>query len=171
MTAGLSPNNVPDRAALTDVRRVLTSDGSLGFTIPYPCFEVPRATCTETEDGAVHRVVGDYLTEGFWRSVNPEGARRAGNQHRTLSTYLTALVGHGFRIEAVHEPAPDVSSPPCSFGVPDYRPSWSFTPARRDHRPRMLPWQEPPCCQKFVNITEPSKKMPPNPVNNRCHDS
>ena len=55
----------------------------------------------------MRRVVGDYLTEGFWRSANPEGARRAGNQHRTLSTYLTALVRHGFRLEAVDEPAPD----------------------------------------------------------------
>ncbi|WP_406503220.1 class I SAM-dependent methyltransferase [Streptomyces sp. NBC_01602] len=125
VTAGLSLNNVPDLdAALTAVRRVLTSGGgSLVFTIPHPCFEAPRATWTETEDGAVHRVVGDYLTEGFWRSANPEGARRAGNQHRTLSTYLTALVGHGFRVEAVHEPAPDAkvaTAQPQRAGLPPF---------------------------------------------------
>jgi ubiquinone/menaquinone biosynthesis C-methylase UbiE len=124
VTAGLSLNNVPDLdAALKAVRRVLTSEGSLVFTIPHPCFEAPRATWTEAEDGAVHRVVGDYLTEGFWRSANPEGARRAGNQHRTLSTYLTALVGHGFRIEAVHEPAPDVrlaTTQPRRAGLPPF---------------------------------------------------
>lgn len=124
VTAGLSLNNVPDLdAALTAVRRALTSEGSLVFTIPHPCFEAPRATWTETEDGAAHRVVGDYLTEGFWRSANPEGARRAGNQHRTLSTYLTALVGHGFRIEAVHEPAPDArlaTAQPQRAGLPPF---------------------------------------------------
>ncbi|MGW3691137.1 hypothetical protein [Streptomyces sp. NPDC005125] len=52
-------------------------------------------------------VVGDYLTEGFWRSGNPEGVRRAGNPHRKLSTYVTALMRHSFRTEAVDGPTPD----------------------------------------------------------------
>ncbi|MFI9723174.1 class I SAM-dependent methyltransferase [Streptomyces sp. NPDC052396] len=56
---------------------------------------------------AAHRVVGDYLAEGFWRSDNPEGARRAGSQHRTLSRYLTALTRHGFILEATTEPVPN----------------------------------------------------------------
>lgn len=108
VTAGLSLNNVPDLdAALEAVRRVLVPGGSLVFTIPHPCFEAPHATWTETEDGTVRRVVGEYLTEGFWRSTNPEGVRRVGNRHRRLSTYLTALVRHGFRLEAVDEPTPD----------------------------------------------------------------
>ncbi|HZG04486.1 MAG TPA: hypothetical protein VE546_13085 [Streptomyces sp.] len=71
----------------------------------------------------MRRVVGDYLAEGFWRSANPAGARRAGNQHRTLSTYLTALVRHGFRIEAVDEPAPDArvaAAQPQRAGLPPF---------------------------------------------------
>ncbi|MCX4684862.1 class I SAM-dependent methyltransferase [Kitasatospora purpeofusca] len=107
VTAGLSLNNVPDLdAALTAVRRVLTAQGTLAFTVPHPCFEAPHAAWTQATDGPVRRVVGDYLAEGFWRSDNPEGARRAGNQHRTLSTYLTALVRHGFAVETVTEPPP-----------------------------------------------------------------
>ncbi|WP_169316970.1 class I SAM-dependent methyltransferase [Actinacidiphila oryziradicis] len=77
--AGLSLNNVPDLpAALTAVRRVLVAGGRLVFTVPHPCFEVPHATWTEAEDGTPRRVIGSYLAEGFWRSANPEGARRAG---------------------------------------------------------------------------------------------
>ncbi|MFF1906000.1 class I SAM-dependent methyltransferase [Kitasatospora sp. NPDC058218] len=107
VTAGLSLNNVPNLdAALTAVKRVLVTQGSLVFTIPHPCFEAPHATWTQAADGAARRVVGSYLTEGFWRSDNPDGARRAGNQHRTLSTYLTALVRHGFVLEAAAEPVP-----------------------------------------------------------------
>ena len=46
-----------------------------------------------------------YLDEEFWRSPNPEGVRRAGAYHRTLSTYLNAFVRHGFRLEQSLEPA------------------------------------------------------------------
>ena len=107
VTAGLSLNNVPDLgAALAAVRRVLVRGGHLVFTIPHPCFEAPRATWTDAEQGRPRRVVGDYLAEGFWRSANPQGVRRAGNQHRTLSTYLTALPTQDFQLEAVAEPTP-----------------------------------------------------------------
>ncbi|MFC8720009.1 class I SAM-dependent methyltransferase [Kitasatospora sp. NPDC057198] len=108
VTAGLCLNNVPDLdAALAAVRRVLTARGALAFTVPHPCFEAPHAAWTPATDRPPRRVVGDYLAEGFWRSDNPEGARRAGNRHRTLSTYLTALVRHGFAVESVAEPPPD----------------------------------------------------------------
>jgi hypothetical protein len=33
--------------------------------------------------------------------------RRAGNQHRTISTYLTALLAAGFALTAIAEPMPD----------------------------------------------------------------
>lgn len=69
------------------------------------------------------RVVGDYLAEGFWRSSNPNGARRAGNQHRKLSTYLTALMRGGFTITAVDELAPDprvLAAQPQRAGLPPF---------------------------------------------------
>ncbi|MET7859579.1 class I SAM-dependent methyltransferase [Streptomyces sp. NPDC005318] len=108
VTAGLSINNVPDLdAVLATARRVLVPGGRLIFTIPHPCFEAPHAFWTDAARGRPRRVVGDYHAEGFWRSGNPQGVRRAGNQHRMLSTYLTALVAHGFLIEAAAEPTPD----------------------------------------------------------------
>lgn len=107
MTAGLSLNHVPDLdAALAAVRRVLVPRGTLAFSIPHPCFEAPHASWTTATDGTARRVVGDYLAEGFWRSDNPRAVRRAGNQHRTLATYLAALLRHGFTLEAVTEPTP-----------------------------------------------------------------
>ncbi|MFD8726337.1 class I SAM-dependent methyltransferase [Streptomyces sp. NPDC059629] len=105
VTAGLSLNNVPDLdAALTAAQRVLSPGGRLAFTIPHPCFEAPHATWTDAAQGRPRRVVGNYEDEGFWRSENPQGVRRAGNQHRKLSTYLTALIAHGFLLEATAEP-------------------------------------------------------------------
>ncbi|MFD5563390.1 class I SAM-dependent methyltransferase [Kitasatospora griseola] len=124
VTAGLSLNHVPELdAALAAVRRVLTARGSLVFSIPHPCFEAPYATWTQVTDGAVRRVVGHYLAEGFWRSDNPQAVRRAGNQHRTLSTYLTALLRHGFVLEAVTEPAPTIQvavQQPQRAGLPPF---------------------------------------------------
>jgi SAM-dependent methyltransferase len=104
VTAGLSLNNIPDLgAALSAAARVLVPGGRLAFTVPHPCFEAPHATWT----GDARRVVGDYFAEGFWRSPNPQGVRRAGNQHRTVSTYLTSLIAAGFTITSVAEPMPD----------------------------------------------------------------
>jgi len=124
VTAGLSLNNVPDLgAALTAVRRVLTVGGELVLTIPHPCFEAPHATWARPEDGPARRIVGDYFAEGFWRSGNPEGARRAGNQHRTVAAYLTALIAHGFLVVAVAEPAPPaavVAVQPQRAGLPPF---------------------------------------------------
>jgi SAM-dependent methyltransferase len=124
VTAGLSLNNLPDLdAALTAVRRVLLPGGRLVFTVPHPCFEAPHAAWTQAADGRPRRVVGDYQAEGFWRSQNPHGVRRAGNQHRTVSGYLTALVGHGFLIEAVAEPTPSaevIDDQPRRAGLPPF---------------------------------------------------
>jgi ubiquinone/menaquinone biosynthesis C-methylase UbiE len=124
VTAGLSLNHVPDLDdALTAVRRVLTAQGSLVFSVPHPCFEAPYASWTPVTDGAVGRVVGDYLAEGFWRSDNPQAVRRVGNQHRTLSTYLTVLLRRGFVLEAVTEPSPTAqvaAQQPRRAGLPPF---------------------------------------------------
>lgn len=108
VTAGLSLNHVTDlAAAVRSVRRVLVSGGRFVFTIPHPCFEAPHATWVDAAGGASRRLIGDYLVEGFWRSANPDAVRRAGNEHRTLSRYLTVLIEEGFTLEIVAEPAVD----------------------------------------------------------------
>jgi SAM-dependent methyltransferase len=107
VTAALSLNNIADlHAAITAVARVLKPAGRLAFTVPHPCFDAPGTTSI-TLDGTVRRVVGDYLGEGFWRSTHPQSVRRAGNYHRTLSSYTAALINHGFSIEVLAEPAPN----------------------------------------------------------------
>lgn len=124
VTAGLSLNNVPDLgAAIRSVRRVLIPSGRFAFTIPHPCFEAPHAAWTTADDGRNRRVIGDYLTEGFWRSTTPDGVRRAGNQHRTLTSYVMALLNHRFTIELMTEPAPDdqlVAEQPQRAGLPPF---------------------------------------------------
>ncbi|MEV0645280.1 methyltransferase domain-containing protein [Phytomonospora sp. NPDC050363] len=120
VTAGLAYNNVPDLpAAFAAARRVLKPGGGLAFTVPHPCFEAPRASWTP--DG--QRLVGDYLDEGFWRSANATGVRRAGNQHRTIASYAMGLVMCGFTIDLVSEPAPNariLAEQPRRAGLPPF---------------------------------------------------
>jgi SAM-dependent methyltransferase len=91
-------------AALGAVRRVLRPRGWFTLVIGHPCFLAPDAETITGSDGTVGRWVGDYLTERFWRSPNPQGVRRAGNHHRTVSTYLNGLTRHGFGIDHAEEP-------------------------------------------------------------------
>ncbi|MEU6265478.1 class I SAM-dependent methyltransferase [Saccharopolyspora shandongensis] len=124
VTAGLSLNNIPDlEAAVRSIQRVLVPGGGLLFTIPHPCFEAPHGTWVERTDGTSRRVIGDYLVEGFWRAANPQGVRRAGNQHRMLSRYLTVLIDQGFMLDMVAEPAADqrvVAEQPRRAGFPPF---------------------------------------------------
>jgi SAM-dependent methyltransferase len=135
VTAGLSLNNVPDLgAALDSIRRALVPGGQLAFTVPHPCFEAPHARWVGAD-----RVVGSYLDEGFWRSANPEGVRRAGNQHRMISRYLTLLVDRGFALTMIAEPsAPPavVAARPHRAALPPFllvRARWSERVARVRH--------------------------------------
>ena len=108
VTCQLALMDIPDLAAvLASVSRVLTNGGSFVFVIGHPCFLAPEAQTVANADGRPGRLVGDYLTERFWRSSNPRGVRRVGNHHRTLSTYLNALCRAGFMLEESDE------SPAC----------------------------------------------------------
>jgi hypothetical protein len=100
--------DIPDLdATLAAVRRVLRPGGSFVAVISHPCFLAPFASTVGGPDGLPGRLVTRYLDDEFWRSPNPEGVRRAGAYHRTLSTYLNAFVRHGFELEQVLEPAAD----------------------------------------------------------------
>jgi hypothetical protein len=71
--------------------------------------------------------VTGYFEERFWRSSNPNGVRRAGNHHRTLSTYLNSLVRSGFMLELVEEP---MASPLLAQQQPLYEEVPIFFAAR-----------------------------------------
>lgn len=92
-------------ATLIAVRRVLRPGGWFVAVIGHPCILAPHAVTSESE-GHPARVINTYFDEGFWRSSNRGGIRgRAGNYHRTISTYLNGLLQGGFAIEEIAEPA------------------------------------------------------------------
>jgi SAM-dependent methyltransferase len=92
-------------AALRAVRRVLRPAGWFAAVIGHPCFLAPGTITVPAGQGQA-RAVHSYFAEGFWRSGNPAGVRgRAGNHHRTIATYLNALIGTGFIIDKIAEPA------------------------------------------------------------------
>jgi ubiquinone/menaquinone biosynthesis C-methylase UbiE len=123
VTAALSLNNIVDLdAALESCRRVLRPNGFLTFTVPHPCFDAPGTETISTSSG-MRRVAGDYFAEGLWRSAHPHSVRRAGNYHRTISTYLTAVLDHGFALRSCGEPAPSDAvraEVPHRLGLPPF---------------------------------------------------
>lgn len=105
VTCQLGLMDIPDLdATLASIARVLRPGGALVFVIGHPVFLAPGTQGEITDDGTALATVQRYLDERFWRSINPEGVRRAGNFHRTFATYLTALAQAGFRIEEAREP-------------------------------------------------------------------
>jgi SAM-dependent methyltransferase len=105
VTCQLGLMDIPDLgAALASAARVLDPGGALVFVIGHPCFLAPHATTVQVPGERPARLIGDYLSERFWRSANPHGVRRAGTYHRTLSTYLNTLTATGFTLDLTHEP-------------------------------------------------------------------
>jgi SAM-dependent methyltransferase len=123
VTAALSLNNMADLdAALGSVRRVLRPGGFLAFTVPHPCFEAPATETISTPSG-LRRVAGDYFAEGLWRSAHPHSVGRAGNYHRTISTYIAAVLDHGFVLQRCDEPDPTDTvraEAPHRLGLPPF---------------------------------------------------
>ena len=105
VTCQLGLMDIPDLdTTLRAVRRVLRPRGWFVFVIGHPCFLAPHAATLEDEDGRPGRFIADYFDERFWRSPNSSGVRRVGNFHRTVSTYLNALIASNFTLERVVEP-------------------------------------------------------------------
>ena len=105
VTCQLGLMDIPDlHATLASVSRVLKPGGWFVFVIGHPCFLVPEAARVMSDGGRPAVTVTGYFDERFWRSSNPNGVRRAGNHHRTLSTYLNALSQTGLRLEVADEP-------------------------------------------------------------------
>jgi len=90
-------------AALRTVRRVVRPGGFFAASLLHPCFP----GWTDNVSPSWPRG-GGYFAEGWWRSQAARSLlrRQVGSNHRTISTYLNALVSHDLVIESVAEPAP-----------------------------------------------------------------
>jgi len=86
--------------------RLITHAQSAEQAVPHPRFDAPSASSVIV-DGQQRRVIGEYLAEGFWRSTHLQSVRRAGNYHRTIATYMTALTDHGLSVQVFAEPRPN----------------------------------------------------------------
>lgn len=106
VVCNLALMDIPDlEATLLTVARILRPGGWFVFSITHPCFPTPSLGWTYRVDEVLAREIPDYFTEGFWRRDNPEGVRgRVGSHHRTLSTYVGAVVQAGLAIEHFVEP-------------------------------------------------------------------
>ncbi len=110
--------DIPDLpATVAAVHRVLRAGGWFVFVIGHPCFLAPHAVTLRDAAGSPGRLIVNYLNERFWRSDNSSGVRRAGNYHRTLATYINAVLGAGFLLDVVDEPR---ASPSLAERQPEY---------------------------------------------------
>src|SRR5262249_38029947 len=83
------------------VARTVRPDGWFVISMVHPCFPGNDAGLSSWPPDAT------YFDEGRWTSDdhNPDGVRiRVGSSHRTIATYVNALINAGFVIERLDEP-------------------------------------------------------------------
>lgn len=96
--------------ALQEMHRLLADDGSFIFSILHPCFITPGSGWEKTKDGKkLHWNVDNYFYEGGYE-------QRMGEQekiiffHRTLTSYMNAIIKSGFTLKELVEPKPNEES-------------------------------------------------------------
>jgi len=96
------------KAALRSMYRVLVDRGHLIFSISHPCFSTPNSGWVRDNRGEkLYWKVDKYFEEGaFEQAWPPNTGEGLLLFHRTLSTYLKALLNVGFELLDVVEPKP-----------------------------------------------------------------
>lgn len=124
VTAFMSLMDMPDQGlVLKEVLRVVRGGGFLQFSILHPCFVPPHRKTIRDENGSCRGVeVAGYFDETDGRvetwlfSSIPADERenvapfRVPRFHRTLSTWMSMLIGTGFLIEELREPMASVET-------------------------------------------------------------
>ena len=93
------------RATFGAVAAAVRRDGFFSISMVHPCFPGNEAGLSSWPPDKT------YFDEGRWTSSghNPDGVRiRVGSSHRTMSTYLNALIDAGFTVERLVEPPASV---------------------------------------------------------------
>lgn len=92
--------------AFQEMHRLLVDGGTYIFSITHPCFITPESGWEKTDTGEkLHWNVDKYFYEGVYE-------QRLGDEdkmllfHRTLTSYINALIKTGFALEALVEPKP-----------------------------------------------------------------
>lgn len=109
-------------STLRSVSRILRPGGWFVFATLHPCYNTARSGESRSSERWL-RTIGEYFTEGFWRSdtrTGPPG--KVGAYHRALSTYINSVIDAGLTIEEVSEP---IATPRLA----EARPVWSEVPA------------------------------------------
>lgn len=86
---------------LANIARLLPGGGWFVFSLLHPCFpgwdrDAPSSWPPDL----------GYYHEGWWLASNSGFRGKVGSNHRTLSTYLNSLAGHGLVLDQVAEPRP-----------------------------------------------------------------
>lgn len=122
--------DIPDLdATLRGVVEILRPGGWFAFAILHPCFHTALSGEIETPEGVV-RTIGRYFQEGHWRSdirTGPPG--KVGAYHRTLSTYVNALVDAGLQVARLSEPRVALAVPDSPAFAGSSRSVWAEAPA------------------------------------------
>jgi SAM-dependent methyltransferase len=119
-------------ALFAKLHAALVPGGSLVFSVEHPIYTAPSNPGFVTNsDGSSSWLVDGYLNEG--PRTTDWLAKGVVKQHRTIGTYLNALIAAGFTITYVEEWSP---SPEQVAGEPDWatereRPPFLLVAARR----------------------------------------
>lgn len=90
------------------MRERLTDGGRLVLTVEHPIFTAPgNPHWQENDDGTAVWPLDRYLDEG--RRTTTWFTEGVVKYHRTIGTYLSALIDNGFRVSRVIEWGPDVA--------------------------------------------------------------
>lgn len=92
--------------AFQDMYRLLEEGGSFVFSILHPCFVTPECGWERTDSGEkLHWNVDKYFYEGAYEQGLGDKEKIL-FFHRTLTSYINALIQTGFVIESIVEPKP-----------------------------------------------------------------
>lgn len=95
------------KSAFQEMYRLLADQGSFIFSILHPCFITPECGWEKSEDSQkLYWKTDKYFYEGAYEQAGMGNEEKMLLFHRTLSSYINALIQTGFLLEEIIEPKP-----------------------------------------------------------------